>query len=95
MKKTFTIPLLFFTSILFSQSENWKTYNSINSPLSNNKITSTTTDHENNIFFGTHEGLMIFDGTIWKNINKTNSPLPSNKILSLSVDVFNNKWVGT
>ena len=71
MKRALSISLLFFTTLLFSQSENWEIYNSINSPLSNNKITSASTDYENNIFFGTHEGLVVFNGLTWKNINKT------------------------
>ena len=95
MKKTFTI-LLFFKSInLLSQSDNWKIYNNLNSPLPSNKITSSVVDIEGNMYFGTHKGLVMFDGFSWKTYNTKNSALPSNKVLSISVDHFNNKWIGT
>lgn len=95
MKKTFTILLIFITLCLFSQSENWKIYNSLNSPLPNNKITSTIIDNEGKIFFGTHNGLVVYDGEVWKNYNVKNSLIISDKILDISVDNFNNKWIGT
>ena len=45
MKKTFTILLSLITLSLYSQSENWKIYNNLNSALPNNKITSTISMH--------------------------------------------------
>ena len=95
MKKTFTILLSFITLSLYSQSENWKIYNNLNSPLPNNKITSTIIDNEGKMFFGTHNGLVVYDGETWKNYNVKNSLISSNKILDISVDNFNNKWIGT
>ena len=95
MKKTFTISLVFISISLLCQTDNWKIYNSLNSPLPSNKITSTVVDIEGNMYFGTHKGIVMFDGNSWKNYNSKNSELPSNKVLSISVDNFNNKWIGT
>lgn len=95
MKKKLTTLLSLITFCLYPQSENWKIYNNLNSPLPNNKITSTTIDNEGKIFFGTHNGLVVYDGETWKNYNEKNSLISSNKILDISVDNFNNKWIGT
>jgi ligand-binding sensor domain-containing protein len=95
MKKTLTIFFILLFTNLFSQSENWKIYNSLNSPLPNNKIVQTIIDNNNVMYFASHEGLIVFDGLTWKKFNKENSKLPSNKILCLEVDIFNNKWIGT
>ena len=55
---------VFFTTVLFSQPEKRKTHKSINSPLSDNKITSATTDHESNVFLGIHEGIVVVETLI-------------------------------
>ena len=70
MKKKLTTLLSLITFCLYPQSENWKIYNNLNSPLPNNKITSTTIDNEGKIFFGTHNGLVVYDGETWKNYNE-------------------------
>tara|TARA_B110000091_G_scaffold117907_1_gene127084 strand:- start:157 stop:498 length:342 start_codon:yes stop_codon:yes gene_type:complete len=95
MKNYLTILLLFISLNLISQSENWKIYNSLNSPLPNNKITSSVVDKNNKMFFASHEGLIVFDGYKWKTYNTKNSEIPSNKILNITVDNFNNKWIST
>ena len=95
MKTTITIFFILLFTNLFPQSENWKIYNSLNSPLPNNKVVQTIIDNNNVMYFASHEGLIVFDGLTWKKFNKENSILPSNKILCLEVDIFNNKWIGT
>jgi len=69
MKKRLTILFLYLPYILFAQSDNWRVFSSSNTPLPNNKITSTTIDHNNIMYFGTHEGLIVFDGDKWKKYN--------------------------
>ena len=72
MKKTLTIFFILLFTNLFSQSENWKIYNSLNSPLPNNKIVQTIIDNNNVMYFASHEGLIVFDGLTWKKFNKEN-----------------------
>lgn len=51
-------------------------------------------DRYGNIWFGTDNGLVSYDGNEWKLYNNVNSELPSNNILSLVEDIDGTLWIG-
>ena len=64
--------------------------------LINNTVNCLTIDGNDNLWFGTQEGLSFFDGTIWTNYDNTSYPdMVSNTILAIAVDADNNLWIGT
>ncbi|HNW60910.1 MAG TPA: FlgD immunoglobulin-like domain containing protein [bacterium] len=81
--------------ILHSGSQ-WKTYNSGNSDLPVNKVTSLARGQKNDIWLGTTGGGMArFDGQSWSVYNKINTSLPDSNITVVAVDRSGNKWLGT
>lgn len=51
-------------------------------------------DRYGNIWFGTDNGLVRYDGNEWTLYNNVNSELPSNNILSLAEDIDGTLWIG-
>ena len=94
MKNTHTILFVFLSWFAHSQTEEIKVFDSKNSPLNVNKITSTEEDLRGNVWIGTVEGLFIFNGKKWAKLNKENSQLPSNKILCVKHHK-NKSYIGT
>ena len=76
-----------------SSSGRWQEFNTSNSCLSSNTIRCLAIDHNNNLWIGTDEGLVFYDGTQWIIYNTSNSKLPFNVILSIACedDIV---WVG-
>ncbi|MFO7447313.1 MAG: two-component regulator propeller domain-containing protein [Ignavibacteriaceae bacterium] len=84
---------------------NWQIYNSTNSGLPYDNITSVVVD-ENNIVWAAIRhpnivgieygwGMTKFDGSGWTNYNINNSPLTSNTIFDITTDNDNNLWLST
>jgi ligand-binding sensor domain-containing protein len=76
---------------------NWKIYNSLNSPIGFDLITSLAFDDQNNLWMGTyHYGVYAFlnDTTTWLNYTY-GSGLPDSTIISVACDNSGNKWFGT
>jgi len=80
----------------------WVVYDTTNSELPSNGISSLAIDGSGNVWIGTQttrwtsaKGLARFDGTTWKVFNTDNSELPSNGISSLAIDDSGNVWIGT
>ncbi|MCP3925077.1 MAG: two component regulator propeller domain-containing protein, partial [Desulfobacterales bacterium] len=65
---------------------NWIVYNTSNSGLPDNNITSIAIDISGNIWFGTINGIAKFNGTNWTVYNTSNSGLPDNNVLSITID---------
>ncbi len=58
---------------------NWTVYNTSNSGLPDNYVSSIAIDGSGNKWIGTwHGGLAKFDGTNWTVYNTSNSGLPDN-----------------
>ena len=73
-------------------------FDSLNSPLNNNKINTfkLAVDNNNLLWITTgNNGLYKYDGTSFTNYNTTNSAIPSNKINQLVFDYGNNLWGGS
>lgn len=77
----------------------WTIFNTSNSVLTTNNISSVAVDDSNKVWFGTHYnvgswnggGLYKYDGT-WTVYDSLNSPLPSNSIGGVSFDNSGNLW---
>jgi len=64
--------------------------------LINNTVNCLTIDANDNLWFGTQEGISYFDGMNWTNYDVNSHPdLVSNTITAIAVDRDNNLWVGT
>lgn len=75
--------------------ENWKTYHTSNSALTDNWIKCITIDKFNNKWIGTESGgLLKFDGLEWDVYNDKNSSIQSNNINVVAIDGKGMKWIG-
>lgn len=50
-------------------------------------------DAQGTIWFGTNNGMAVFDGTTWSGFDCSNSPLPSNSVSSLAMGPQDNLWL--
>lgn len=93
--KTHIISLLMLISAqLFSQSNQWLTYNQSNTGLPSNSIKAIDFD-EGNAWVGTISGLAINDAQDWDVYNTSNSSLENNYIRCIAIDNTGTKWIGT
>ncbi len=94
-----TLFVIFSCSLFTSQSQaqHVRIFNTENSGLPNNEVTSIAIDAQGIKWFGTNDGQVAkFDGINWTVYNNTNSILPVNyPITSITIDKQNNKWIGT
>ncbi|MFH1052207.1 MAG: two-component regulator propeller domain-containing protein [bacterium] len=70
-------------------------FNTANSGLPRNKITSIAIDNYGNKWIGTEIGLVKFDDINWIHLNDTNSGLPNNNIKKIIIDKNSDLWIGT
>ena len=73
----------------------WTVYNTSNSSLPDNWVSSIAIDGSGNKWIGTHGGVAKFDGANWTMYNTINSGLPDNSVSSITIDSSGNKWIGT
>jgi ligand-binding sensor domain-containing protein len=73
------------------------TYNSKNSPIPVDWVTSIAIDSKDNIWFnscrGGEGGLVKYDGKNWTIYNPDNSPMPVNFVQSIAIDKFDNIYL--
>jgi ligand-binding sensor domain-containing protein len=75
---------------------NWTVYNTSNSGLPSNNVTSIAIDAQGKQWIGTeYGGLAKFDGVNWTVYNTSNSGLPDNDVRAIAIDGQGNKWIGT
>lgn len=100
MMKTPTVVFLYLilnTFCCLAQSD-WVNYNSSNSPLLDNRVSSIAVDHDNNLWGayagagGFGKGIVKFDGNSWTHYNAINSGLPNDDIRDIAVDHQGNMW---
>ncbi len=71
-------------------------YNTSNSGLPGNEITSVAVDENGIKWIGTlHAGLAKYDGSNWTVYNTSNSELPDNIVTSIFIDGNRDMWIGT
>ncbi len=80
MKNLITVFVIFTITIgsnlLFAQDD-WVVYTTSNSGLCSDSVFSIYQDNNNNLWFGTSEGVSEFDGSTWTSYTSKNSPLQS------------------
>ena len=92
-RRLHTIILLFMIlSQLSLAQDQWRIFDSHNSPLIDNEILSLKHDKHNNLWIGTNHGLFKYDGYLWNLYTTTNSGLPSDTVDLLVIDTHNNLW---
>ena len=73
--------------------EKWTVYSS-DEGLVNNYVQAITDDQDGNIWFGTQEGISVFDGSKFTNYTKDNG-MNSDNVICLTVDKQGVIWIGT
>lgn len=73
--------------------ENWVVY-TIEDGLVDNFVQAINSDGKGNIWFGTKNGVSVFDGTNWTSY-KVENGLVSNNILTIAIDKNGVIWLGT
>lgn len=93
MKKIFTLSFLALSLQITAQIfTNYTTTDG----LINNNVICLAVDHDDKLWFGTQEGLSLFDGSTWTNYDDNSHPeLIHNTITALAVDNNNHLWIGT
>jgi ligand-binding sensor domain-containing protein len=97
MKKTICLLSIFIAILysVFSQNPEWIIYNTGNSQLPSDRVTSIVIDKKNKIWIGTTNGLVSIDGKNWNLYNTSNSNLIDNFITAIEIDKDDNIWIGT
>ena len=80
--------------LVVAQSQEWMVFDTSNSTIPSNYVTSIAEDLEGNIWVGTYGGLISISENVWRIYNTNNSNLPSNGIETIAVDSNNVKWIG-
>jgi ligand-binding sensor domain-containing protein len=89
--------LILPTFFCCAQSD-WTHFDTENSPLLDNRVSSIAIDHDNNLWGayagagGFGNGIVKFDGESWIHYNTTNSGLANDDIRDIAVDLQGNLW---
>ncbi len=102
LARIITTVMFILPTVVYSQRPEWTVYNSANSELPYNGVTSLAIDAQGNIWIGTGifggytgGGLAMFDGENWMIYNTSNSKLPHNDLPVLNIDSQGSLWIGT
>lgn len=82
-------------NLTLEDTSKWVSYNTSNSGLKDNYVTSMVFDNSNVLWAGTYFGLHSFDGKNWKQYTTSNSILKTNVIYCVLSDKENRTWIGT
>jgi len=83
-------------SIVLRDTSVWVDYQTSNSGIQTNLLSTISVDQNNIKWIGTQDkGLIRFDEISFTNYDNTNSSIPANSINCISVDNQNKVWVGT
>jgi ligand-binding sensor domain-containing protein len=77
----------------YNTLEGWTEYNT-EAGLADNQVQAIRSDTQGNLYFGTKNGLSVFDGNRWTTF-RIETGLVSNDILSIAIDKSNVIWLGT
>jgi ligand-binding sensor domain-containing protein len=77
----------------FKTLEGWSIFTT-KEGLADDFVNAINSDRKGNIYFGTKNGLSVFDGTKWTSY-KIEDGLASNNILTIAVDKKGSIWLGT
>lgn len=95
MKKLFTF-FICLTLTFMAEGHKFIHY-SINEGLSHNTVLAVTQDSLGRMWFGTLDGLNVYDGSEFRVFKHNSNPssLGDNKVKSLLIDSSNRLWIGT
>jgi ligand-binding sensor domain-containing protein len=96
MKKVLTLLIISLTlPLIHLHAQIFTNYTEADGLISN-FVNCVALDADDNVWFGTKDGISFFDGTTWTNFDQTSHPaLVDNNVLALDVDTDNNLWIGT
>jgi ligand-binding sensor domain-containing protein len=77
----------------FKTLEGWTVFTTAEG-LADDLVQAINSDSKGNLYFGTKNGLSVFDGTKWTTY-RTKDGLASNNILTIAIDKKDVIWVGT
>lgn len=77
----------------YNTLENWSVFDTSHG-LAGNMVNAINSDSNGKLYFGTDNGLSVFDGTNWTSF-RVNEGLISDNILTISIDKNNTVWLGT
>ncbi|MFL5741924.1 MAG: two-component regulator propeller domain-containing protein [Flavisolibacter sp.] len=95
--RIFVFCFLFFIQFAEAQVDDQVQYIGIEQGLSNNAVTSIFQDHNGFMWFGTYDGLNLYDGysfKIFRNIIGDNFSIGDNHISTIDGDESHGLWVG-
>ncbi len=81
-------------STAYAQYPNWTHYTVETTGMGNSVVNAITVDKNGNQWYGTNEGIAVFNGSDWYIYNMDNTPLPTNHITVLEADQYGNLWIG-
>ena len=93
MKKLFFEILLLSTILIHPQDNEWKLFNTSNSPLPTNNINCLNVDRFNNVWVGTDSGLTKISNGQWTNYNQQNSDIPVKGVYVIQPDKNGVIWL--
>jgi len=73
----------------------WTVFDTTNSPLPNNYVTTLAFDKDGILWIGTRNGLASYGSSDWSIYTSENSPLPNNSIIDIEIGTDNSKWIVT
>ncbi len=77
-----------------SLSQNWKNWNTSNSPIPTNNFTSMAIDANDNVWLSSDRGVAKFDGYNWVFFDNNNSPIPHFVCYAIATE-GNTIWIGS
>ncbi len=72
----------------------WTEYTTANSGIASNHVLDVSQSANNDMWFGTNNGVSVFDGTNWTNYNRANSGIVSDTVTVIE-NHNNTHWIGT
>ncbi len=78
-----------------AQAKEWIVFDTLNSQLPDDYVSSIVFDKNNVKWIGTDAGIISIDGNNWTLYDSANGDLPNDNIYSIAVDQNNNIWAGT
>ncbi len=76
-------------------ADQWRIWNSQNSPLPTDTITAVVETPEGELWIGTPRGLLHYYAQLWTRYTPANSGLPDSLITALALDAQHRLWIGT
>lgn len=77
----------------YNTLEGWSVFTT-KEGLADNFVQAINSDSKGNVYFGTRNGLSVFDGNRWVTY-KTEDGLASNNVLTIAIDKKDRIWLGT